>query len=43
MPINSTTAKVVGARAIATLDKDITKRADIIKKALGIEVMFIQD
>jgi len=41
--LHITTAKVVGARAIATLDKDITKRADTIKKALGIEVMSIQD
>ena len=41
--LHITTAKVVGARAIATLDKDITKRADTIKNALGIEVMSIQD
>ena len=38
-----TTAKMVGARAITTLGNDITKRADIIKNTMGIEVMSIQD
>ncbi len=36
-------AKAIGAKSIATLDKDIGKKADIIKDTMGIKVITIQD
>ena len=36
-------AKAIGAKSIATLDKDIAKKADVIKDTMRIEVITIQD
>ena len=37
------TAKVIGANSMVTLDKDIAKKSDVIKDAIGIKVITIQD
>jgi predicted nucleic acid-binding protein len=36
-------AKAVGAKSIATLDKDIAKKADVIKDIMGIEVITLRN
>jgi predicted nucleic acid-binding protein len=36
-------AKLMGAKSLATLDKDIARRADMIKDTMGIEIITIQD
>lgn len=41
--LHITIAKNVGAKSVATLDKDIAKKADVIKDTMGIEVITIQD
>ncbi|MCF3652994.1 MAG: type II toxin-antitoxin system VapC family toxin [Aigarchaeota archaeon] len=41
--LHITIAKAIGAKSIATLDKDIAKKADVIKDIMGIEIITIQD
>ena len=41
--LHITIAKLVGAKSIATLDKDIAKKADVIKDIMGIEVITLRD
>jgi predicted nucleic acid-binding protein len=36
-------AKLMGAKSLATLDKEIARRADMIKDTMGIEIITIQD
>jgi len=36
------TARVIGANSIVTLDRDIAKKADVIKDTIGIKVITIQ-
>mgnify|MGYP000025005403 CR=1 FL=1 len=37
--LHITIAKAIGAKSIATLDKDIAKKANVIKDTMGIEVI----
>ncbi|MCL7391500.1 MAG: PIN domain-containing protein [Thaumarchaeota archaeon] len=41
--LHITIAKAVGAKSIATLDKDIAKKADLIKDTMAIEVITLHD
>ncbi|MCF3652967.1 MAG: PIN domain-containing protein [Aigarchaeota archaeon] len=41
--LHITIAKAIGAKSIATLDKDIAKKTDVIKDIMGIEIITIQD
>lgn len=41
--LHITAAKAIGANSVATLDKDIAKKADVIENTTGIKITTIQD
>lgn len=41
--LHITAAKAIGANSVATLDKDIAKKADVIENTTGIKIITVQD
>jgi hypothetical protein len=41
--LHITAAKAIRANSIATLDKDIAKKTDVIENTMGIKIITIQD